>query len=292
MCQSVTITLCRLEESHVKLTRRNIFAFVTSLALVASMTACSKTSAVDSASCTDTVTPDTLTIATGDPAYSPWVADDKPESGKGFEAAVAYAVAGKLGYTNDQVKWVRTSFDSAIAPGKKNFDFNIQQFTITDERKKAVDFSSPYYTAPQAIVTYAGSPIEDFTSLAELKNARLGVGIGTTSLDAAKEQIGVEPQVFNDNAAGVTALKNGQVDGLVVDLPTALYLAAVEVENGKVLGQLPSSGGGDEFGLLLAKDSPLTQCVSDAVDSLKKDGALDTITQQWMETDSVALVLK
>lgn len=274
----------------MKINHRKFLVTAVTLTLVASLSACSKSSS-KAAGCTDTVTPDKLTIATGSPAYSPWVEDDKPESGKGFEAAVAYAVADKLGYAKDAVTWVRTPFDSVIAPGKKNFDFNIQQFSITEERKKAVDFSSPYYTAPQAIVTYGGSPIASATTLAELKDAKLGVAIGTTSLDAAKNQIGVTPQVFNDNAAGVTALKNGQVDGLVVDLPTALYLAAVEVEGGTVLGQLPSTGSGDQFGLLLAKDSPLTKCVTDAVDALKQDGTLENITKQWMESDSVARVL-
>ncbi len=274
----------------MKSTHKKFWITIASVTLIASLSACSKSSS-QATGCTDTVTPDTLTIATGNPAYSPWVEDDKPESGKGFEAAVAYAVAEKLGYAKDAVTWVRTPFDSVIAPGKKNFDFNIQQFTITDERKKAVDFSSPYYTAPQAVVTYEGSPIAGVTDLAGLKSAKLGVAIGTTSLDAAKNQIGVDPQVFNDNAAGVTALKNGQVDGLVVDLPTALYLAAVEVEGGMVLGQLPSDGSGDQFGLLLAKDSPLTKCVSDAVDALKEDGTLDSIATQWMESDSVARVL-
>lgn len=273
-----------------KTTRR---LMVTSVAVLiaASLTACSTSS--DSASgCGDTVTKDTLTIATGQPAYYPWVIDDKPESGNGFESAIAYAVAAELGYAKENVAWVRTTFDGAIAPGEKNFDFNLQQFSITEDRKKAVDFSSPYYTAPQAVVSYKGSAIAGVTTIAGLKSAKLGAAVGTTSLEAVKTQIGAKPSVFNDNAAGVTALKNGQIDGLVVDLPTAFYLSGVEVEDGLIVGQLPSTGSGDEFGLLLAKGSSLTKCVSDAVDSLKTNGTLDRIAGQWLGTDAGAAVLK
>jgi len=269
-----------------------------SLALAFGLTACSKSESTDvaSASCTKadlaTITSGKLTIATGEPAYYPWVIDDKPESGEGFEGAVAYAVAKQLGFTNEEVVWVRTTFDGAVTPGDKNFDFNLQQFSITDERKTAVDFSSPYYTAPQAIVSYKGSKIAGKTSIADLKNAKLGAAVGTTSLDAIQNQIGVKPQVFNDNAAGVTALKNGQIDGLVVDLPTAFYLSGVEVKDGLIVGQLPSTGAGDQFGLLLSKGSKLTTCVSGAVDAITADGTLAAITDKWLATDAGAPVLK
>jgi polar amino acid transport system substrate-binding protein len=233
-----------------------------------------------------------LTIATGEPAYYPWVIDDAPESGEGFEAAVAYAVATQLGFSKDEVKWVRTTFDSAVTPGEKNFDFNLQQFSITEERKAAVDFSSPYYTAPQAIVSFKGSKIEGKTSFAELKGAKLGAAVGTTSLDAIETQLGLKASVFNDNAAGVSALKNKQIDGLVVDLPTAFYLSGVEVENGIIVGQLPSSGAGDQFGLLLTKGSALTSCVSGAVDAITADGTLASITDTWLATNTGSPVLK
>ena len=233
-----------------------------------------------------------LTIATGEPAYYPWIIDDAPETGNGFEGAVAYAVAKQLGFTNDEVVWVRTTFDSAVTPGDKNFDFNLQQFSITAERSTAVDFSSPYYTAPQAIVSFKGSKIEGKTSIAELKDAKLGAAVGTTSLDAIQNQIGIKPQVFNDNAAGVSALKNGQIDGLVVDLPTAFYLSGVEVTNGLIVGQLPSSSSGDQFGLLMSKGSALTSCVSAAVDAITADGTLAAITDKWLATDAGAPVLK
>jgi polar amino acid transport system substrate-binding protein len=239
-----------------------------------------------------TITEGKLTIATGEPAYYPWVIDDKPESGEGFEGAVAYAVAKQLGFDAADVEWVRTTFDSAVTPGEKKFDFNLQQFSITDDRKKAVDFSSPYYTAPQAIVSFKGSKIEGISSLADLKNAKLGAAVGTTSLDAIENQIGIKPQVFNDNAAGVSALKNKQIDGLVVDLPTAFYLSGVEVPNGLIVGQLPSTGAGDQFGLLLSKASKLTSCVTGAVDAITADGTLAAITDQWLASDAGAPVLK
>ena len=279
--------------------RRTLFVFASIVSLMAfALSSCSQSTKDEtaSASCAkadlQTLNAGTLTIATGQPAYYPWVIDDKPESGEGFEAAVAYAVAEKLGFTKDEVTWVRTTFDGAIAPGNKTFDFNLQQFSITDERKNAVDFSTPYYTAPQAIVSFKGGKIAKATTLTELKSAKLGAAVGTTSLDAISNQIGGTPQVFNDNAAAVSALKNKQIDGLVVDLPTAFYLSAVEVPNGLIVGQLPSTGSGDQFGLLLAKGSPLTACVSQAVDAITADGSLDAITTKWLSTDAGAPILK
>ena len=262
------------------------------------ISACSSSDSTESASAScekadlATVESGMLTIATGEPAYYPWVLDDAPESGKGFEAAVAYAVATQLGFSKDEVKWVRTTFDGAVTPGEKNFDFNLQQFSITEERKAAVDFSSPYYTAPQAIVSFKGSKIDGKSSIADLKDAKLGAAVGTTSLDAIESQLGLKPSVFNDNAAGVSALKNKQIDGLVVDLPTAFYLSGVEIENGIIVGQLPSTGSGDQFGLLLTKGSALTSCVSGAVDAITADGTLGSITDTWLATNTGSPVLK
>jgi polar amino acid transport system substrate-binding protein len=263
------------------------------------ITGCAKSDTTTNAASTScakadlaTVASGKLTIATGQPAYYPWIIDDKPETGNGFEGAVAYAVAKQLGFATTDVTWVRTTFDGAVTPGKKNFDFNLQQFSITPDRQKVVDFSSAYYTAPQAIVSYKGSNIAGKTSIADLKNAKLGAAVGTTSLDAIQNQIGIKPQVFNDNAAGVSALKNGQIDGLVVDLPTAFYLSGVEIPKGLIVGQLPSTGSGDQFGLLLSKDSALTKCVSAAVDAITADGTLAAITDKWLATDAGAPVLK
>ncbi len=226
-----------------------------------------------------------LTIATDEPVYGPWFVDDKPENGKGFESAVAYAVADKLGYSKDQVTWVREHFDAVISPAPKDFDFDINEFSITPDRAKVVDFSSGYYDVTQAVVTVKGSKIVGATTVAALAGAHLGAQIGTTSLDAINEVIKPtqQPAVFQTNDAAVQALKNGQVDGLVVDLPTAFYMTGAQLDDGVVVGQLPAGGGTPEqFGLLLEKDSPLTSCLSAAVDSLRADGTLASLVGTWL----------
>jgi polar amino acid transport system substrate-binding protein len=231
-----------------------------------------------------TVTPGKLTIATGNPAYSPWVEGNQPESGKGFEAAVAYAVAAKLGFSADQVVWKRTTFDSAIAPGPKAWDFNLQQYSINAQRKKAVDFSSPYYTTTQAVLTYAGSPAATATTIAELKNVKFGVAVGTTSQTALTSVIAPtnQPKIFNNNDDLVQALKSKQIEALVVDLPTAIYLSAAVISNGKIVGQLADSTGGDQYGLVLPKGSKLTVPVTAAVDALSADGTLKALEKTWL----------
>ena len=240
-----------------------------------------------------TVTPGKLTIATGEPAYSPWVENNDPASGKGFEAAVAYAVAGKLGFANADVVWVRSTFDAAVAPGAKDWDFNLQQFSITEERRNAVDFSSPYYTTAQAVVTLKGSPVSGATTVAELKGALLGAQTGTTSHRMLTETVAptTAPSVFNNSQDTVQALKGGQVDAIVVDLPTALYLVAAELDDGVVIGQFADTSGGDQFGLVLPKGSPLTAAVTGAVDALRTDGTLDSLTKTWLsETVNVPVL--
>ncbi|WP_394551311.1 ABC transporter substrate-binding protein [Agromyces sp. MMS24-JH15] len=242
----------------------------------------------------DFVTEGKLTIGTGEPAYYPWVIDDAPESGEGFEAAVAYAVADELGFAKEDVEWVRTTFDQAIAPGPKDFDFNLQQFSITPERAEAVDFSSPYYETTQVVITVEGSPAADAASIADLKPLLIGAQTGTTSLDAVEEVIAPDQgaQVFNTNDDAKLALQSGTVDAIVVDLPTAFYLTGVELDGGLIVGQLPATSGGDEFGLVLAKDSPLTERVTAAVDALREDGTLDALAAEWLGGDDTAPVLK
>jgi polar amino acid transport system substrate-binding protein len=234
------------------------------------------------------VTDGKLTIATGEPAYYPYVVDDAPESGEGFEAALAYAIADELGFAADDVVWVRTGFDEAIVPGPQSFDVNIQQYTITPERAESVDFSSPYYTAGQAVVTIEGSAAADATSIADLRGLLIGAATATTSL-AAVEQI-IRPtagvQIFPTDDDAKLALESGRVDAIVVDLPTASYITGVEIEGGLILGSLPAiEGVGEEWGLLLAKDSPLTDAVSAAVDALRANGTLDALVAEWIETD-------
>jgi polar amino acid transport system substrate-binding protein len=231
-----------------------------------------------------------LTIATGDPAFPPYVLDDKPESGEGFEAALALAVAKELGFEGDTVKWVRTSFDTAVAGSDKNFDFNLQQFTINADRQKVVSFSDPYYKANQALIGYVDGPGANVKSIADLKSLKLGAAAGTTSLQYITDVIkpDVEPFAFNSNADAKTALDNKQIDAIISDLPTAIFWAAVGSENGgidntKVFGQFPlGDQGGDEWGLLFTKDNPLVACANTALANLTASGELDTITQKWM----------
>ncbi len=242
----------------------------------------------------ETLTAGKLTIGTGLPAYYPWVLDDTPESGEGFESAVAYAVAAELGFAPEDVVWVRTTFEEAIQPGPKSFDFNLQQYSITEERKASVDFSSPYYYTAQTVITVAGSAAEGVTDLADLKDLLIGAQTGTTSLKAIEEII--QPnggaQVFNSNDDAKAALANGQVDAIVVDLPTAFYLTAVELDGGIILGQLEGAEAGDSFGLVLDKDSPLTDAVTAAVDALRESGKLAAIEQEWLADYVGAPVLK
>jgi polar amino acid transport system substrate-binding protein len=241
-----------------------------------------------------TQTPGTLTIATDQPVYEPWFVDNKPENKQGFESAVAYAVATKLGYADADVKWARAHFDDVISPTPKKFDFDINEFSITDARKKVVDFSTGYYDVTQAVVTVKGSKIAGATSLAALQSAKLGAQKGTTSYDAIGATIkpSQSPAVFNTNDLAVQALKNKQIDGLVVDLPTALYVAAAQLTNGVVVGQFPSTGTPEQFGLLLGKGSPITSCVSQAVDALRKDGTLTQLASQWLTGTNGAPVLQ
>ncbi len=232
----------------------------------------------------DTLTPGKLTIGTDNPAYEPWFSDNKPSNGKGFESAVAYSVAERLGYPAANVTWTQVPFNNAIAPGPKSYDMDVNQFSITPERKQAVDFSSPYYLVRQTVITTKGSPIDGATTIAALRNAKLGAQVGTTSLQAINELIkpATQAQVFNSNDDAKKALQNGTVDGLVVDLPTAFYMTGAELDNGVIVGQLPQVGVPEQFGLVLDKDSPLTECVSEAVDQLRQDGTLAVLEKTWL----------
>lgn len=227
----------------------------------------------------------TLTIATDKPAYGPWFEDDDPTNGKGYESAVAYAVADQLGYPKDKVTWVTASFNSVVAPGPKPFDVDINQVSITPARKQGLDFSSGYYDVRQAVITTKGSTIADAKSVADLKDAKLGAQVGTTSLTAVNDQIepSQQPLVFDSNDLAKAALMNGQIDGLVVDLPTAFYLVNAELDDGVIVGQLPKVEGTDEqFGIVLDKGSALTPCVTQAVDALREDGTLDELQATYL----------
>src|SRR3954453_5545283 len=232
-------------------------------------------------------TPGTLTVGTDKPAYPPYFEDDKPANGKGFESAVAYAVAKQLGFAASDVKWTVVPFNSSYAPGAKPFDFDINQISITPKRAKRVDFSQPYFTAPQAVVALKDKAAAGATSLADLAKAKLGVQVGTTSLDAVTASIkpAQQPQVFNDSNDTVRALKGGRVDAIVVDLPTAFYLTAAQVPQAKIVGQFAAPGG-DRWGMLLEKGSKLTPCLNRALAKVSASGELKRIQDQWMGGDA------
>ena len=242
----------------------------------------------DPAACAEGKTLDdgVLTIATGNPAFSPWVENDAPESGEGFEAAVAYAVAEEMGFTGDAVTWVRTTFDEAIQPGAKNFDFNLQQYSITEERAANITFSEPYYATNQAIVAFPDSAVAGAATLDDLKGLKFGAQAGTTSLEFITDiiQPDSEPYIYDDNVGAKAALEADQIDAIVVDLPTAYYISAVEIEGSTVIAQFPFGAGGiaDEFGMVFEQGNPLVECVNAALANLTESGELAQIEQTWL----------
>ncbi|MEU9783466.1 ABC transporter substrate-binding protein [Streptomyces phaeochromogenes] len=243
----------------------------------------------------DTEVSGKLTIATDEPAYEPWFKDGKPLNGKGFESAVAYAVAKQLGYDKGDVVWQSVPFNKAFAPGEKTFDFDINQVSISDERKKAVDFSSGYYDVRQAVIALKDSKAAKAKSIADLKGVKLGAQVGTTSLNYIDDVVKPteQPAAYAKNDQAKSALKNGQVDAIVVDLPTAFYITAAEVTDARIVGQFENQGGTPEqFGLVLDKGSALTSCVTDAVDALREDGTLAAVEKQWLSDAVDAPVLK
>ncbi|MBM6545013.1 amino acid ABC transporter substrate-binding protein [Janibacter sp. YIM B02568] len=233
----------------------------------------------------ETLTQGKLTVATDDPAYEPWFVDNDPSNGKGYESAVAYAIAEELGFAKGDVTWVKVPFNAVVSPGEKKFDLDLNQVSISEPRRKAVDFSSGYYDVTQTVITTKGSKIDGKTAIADLADARLGAQVGTTSYTAITEQIkpADRPSTYDTNDQAVQALKNGQIDGIVVDLPTAYYMTAAQLDDGVIVGQLPAgTGETEQFGAVLAKGSSLTSCVTQAVDSLREDGTLDKLSDEWL----------
>ncbi len=225
----------------------------------------------------------TLTVATGEPVFPPWMEDDDPSNGRGFESAVVYAVAGELGIEN--VEWTRTGFDEAVSAGEKDYDFNIQQYSITADRDEVVDFSDGYYEVEQAIIGPADSPAAGASSIEELKELRLGAAIGTTSLDYIEETIqpSSDAAVYDDNVAAKSGFDAGQVDGVVMDLPTAYYITAVEIPDASIIGVLPrTSESPEELGMLFEEGSPLVPCVNAALATLRDDGTLESLEDEWL----------
>ena len=252
----------------------------------------------------DTFEAGKLTIGTSNPAYppyyqarpggnaEPWDPDQgDPTTGKGFESAMAYAIATQLGFTNDAVTWVEADFNASYAPGAKDYDFFIGQVGFSEERSQNADLSEGYYFGNQAVVTMADSEFADATTITELKAAELGAQIGTTSLAAIEEVIETtpEPGVYTTTDDALEAMSNGQIDGVVVDLPTADYITNVQVEGSKIVGQIGEAAGGtpEHFSLVLEKGNPLTGCVNQAITALNDDGTLDVLADEWLPFDSV-----
>ena len=239
-----------------------------------------------------------LTVGTDNPAYPPWFGGGSPKgssweindpsTGEGFESAVAYAVAEELGFTEDQVAWVEVPFNQSFKPGPKDFDLFINQVSYAPKRDQAVDFSEAYYEVNQALVAVEGSPITEATSVADLTGYKLGAPVGTTSFDYVEQNIQPEeePAVYDTLNDSVTALNNGQVDGIVVDLPTGFYLAdpfVQEVEDGVIVGQFATVGSQEYFGMVFEDGNTLVECVDQALQTLKDDGTLAAIQQEWLE---------
>ena len=243
-----------------------------------------------------------LAVGTDNPAYPPWFGGSAghgwkisdPYSGKGFESAVAYAVAKQLGFSRAEVKWKYVPFNTSFAPGSKAFDFDINEISYTPQRAKVVAFSDSYYDVNQAVVVNGGTPVAKVTTTAGLKPYELGAQLGTTSYQYIQSHIkpSKKPSVFPTNAGAVQALKNKQIDGLVVDLPTAFYVTAVQVPNSKILGQFPTQPGGEHFGLVSQKGNSLVKCVNGALTKLRNDGTLKQLQQQWLAKATGAPVLK
>ncbi|MDR2457875.1 MAG: transporter substrate-binding domain-containing protein [Clostridiales Family XIII bacterium] len=279
---------------------KKILGLVFAIALVFSLAACgsNKDSGNDNGGSTDikelTVVPGELTVATGNPAWEPWVIGDDGKSdtalvaGEGLEAEVVYLVAEKLGFTKDEVKWVRADFDASIAPGPKDWDMDIQQFSITDERKKAVDFSSPYFEEPLAVIVDKSGKFANATTVAELKTAVFGAPQGDIAAKYIEENIKPDKkvQIFNNLADVFTAIKTGQIDATVTGLLTAGYNVNIDnaqMPNSKLLGILKGSETQtDPLGILLPKDSPLTSDVTKAVDELREDGTLEDLKEKYL----------
>ncbi len=297
---------------------RRLFLIVVALAIVASSTGCGGGNEQEGQASTqaggsgesacakdrlELVNPGTLTVGTDNPAYPPWFAGgappgskwqiNDPSTGKGFESSVAYAVARKLGFSKDEVRWTVVPFNQSFRPGPKDFDFDINQISFTPKRAETVSFSDSYYDVNQAVVALESSKIAAASSVAGLKDAKLGAPIGTTSYDYIVDNVEpkAKPAVFDTLNDGVAALKAKQIDGLVVDLPTAFFITAAQVENSKIVGQFPAVGQQEHFGMVFEKGTSLVRCVNRALAALKVDGTLQRIQHKWLAAKASAPVL-
>ena len=234
----------------------------------------------------------TLTAGADNPAFPPWFggAEKKPwkvsnpYSGKGYESAVVYAIASQLGFTKAQVAWTVVPFNNSYKPGKKPFDFYATQVSYSPERARAVDFSRGYYFVNQSVVARKGTPIAKAKSIAGLKRYKLGAQVGTTSYTYITRFIrpSSSPSVYDTNDAAIQALKNGQIDGIVVDLPTAFYVTAVQLDDGVIVGKLPTKGTKERFGLVFQKGNTLRRCVDRAIGNLWANGTIKRLQNTWL----------
>jgi polar amino acid transport system substrate-binding protein len=231
-----------------------------------------------------------LTIGTDSPAFEPWFVDDDPANGEGFESAVAYAVAEGLGFSAEEVEWTVVPFNNIFAPGEKDFDFAINQVSITEERDEAVDFSDGYYEVNQALLGFADSEIASATTIEELREFQLGAQVGTTSLDFITDVIRPESEalVYDTNADAKAAFDAGQLDGLILDLPTAFFVSAVEIEGSAVIAQFPSGDEPEQFGMVFEEGNPLRDCVNEVLAETDLAG----IQQQWLSDVVAAPVIE
>ena len=307
----VSLTLMRLR-------RTGLASAATLVALLAVVAAGCGSKSSESSSSTSTTasaascTPDQLnlikegqlTLGTDNPAYDPWFSGGTPKGSiwkfndpttqKGYESAVAYAIAKKLGFTPAQVKWVVVPFEQLFKPGPKNYDFDVNQVSVTPARAKSVTFSDSYYNTNQALVAIKGTPITKAKTIADLKKYKLGAQVGTTSYDYIVKHIkpDKQPAVYNTSNDVNSGLKSGGIDGIVVDLPTAfIIVGAEEVPNSVVVGSFPAKGGGDHFGAVLAKGNDLVNCVNQALATLKSNGTLKQLQTKWI-SNAGAPVLK
>lgn len=225
-------------------------------------------------------------MATGEPVYPPWMMDNDPSNGEGFESALVYALAAELGFSKDDVVWVRQTFDEGIAPGPKPYDFNIQQYSVTDDRKKFVDFSIVYYQPEKAVVALPSSNFSNAKTFADLRKAKWGATIGTSDLDYIEKIIGSEDvAVFNDQAATFQALLAKQIDATVISLPTALYVTAVQVPEAKISAILPSDPNDYGFGLVFEKGNPIVPWINEGLEAVINKGIVADLTQKYLIGD-------
>jgi polar amino acid transport system substrate-binding protein len=290
-------TLLTLYDPIMSLRRTRLLPLVSAVLLTAAFAACSPEEEAedrtgDVAEADECATEElplktdgVLTIGTDSPAFEPWFVDNDPSNGEGYESAVAYAVAEELGFSPDQVKWIKVGFNSLFKPGGVDFDFDINQTSISPKRDQVVDFSEGYYSAAQAVIALKDNPAASATSLDDLKGLKLGAQTGTTSLTAIRDiiQPDEDPLVFEDTNVAKQAMQNGQVDAILADLPTAFYISAVEIPGSSLIGQFqPETGEQEQFGMLFEQGSELLPCVNRALETLKDDGTLADIEQQWL----------